>query len=122
MITTNELELVQTCGACPEQYDVFLNDMEVGYLRLRHGYFRAECFGNTVYAAYPKDDGIFEYHERAYYLNKAKEHIVEELNKSSDKMYTKKEVHNLMTQAWIHGQSKPDCHYTVRENWIEQNL
>jgi len=38
------------------------------------------------------------------------------------KMYTREEVHNLMMQAWIWGQSKPDCHYTVREKWIEENL
>ena len=38
-----ELELVQTCGACPEQYDVFHNGEQVGYMRLRNGIFRAEC-------------------------------------------------------------------------------
>lgn len=36
--------------------------------------------------------------------------------------WTREEVHNLMMQAWIHGQSKPDCHYMVREKWIEENL
>ena len=36
--------------------------------------------------------------------------------------WTRDEVHNLMMQAWIHGQSKPDCHYMVREKWIEENL
>lgn len=56
-------KLVQTCGACPEQYDVYLKDQPdqmVGYLRLRHGYFRAEHMGQVVYDAYTKGDGIFE--------------------------------------------------------------
>ena len=35
-------KLVQTCGACPEQYDVYEGDEEVGYMRLRHGHFHAE--------------------------------------------------------------------------------
>lgn len=40
-----ELKLVQTCAACPEQYDVFYDGDLVGYMRLRHGTFRAECPG-----------------------------------------------------------------------------
>ena len=66
--------LVQTCGACPEQYDVFLGSAKVGYLRLRHGHFSAEypdCGGETVYEAQPEGDGIFEDHEREYYLRSA---------------------------------------------------
>jgi hypothetical protein len=69
------LKLVCTCGACPEQYDVFdATGEKVGYLRLRHGHFRAECpdvFEETVYAATPKGDGIFETAERAHYLREA---------------------------------------------------
>ena len=61
-----------TCGACPEQYDVFTESGEqVGYLRLRHGTFRADypdCGGETVYLANPQGDGIFEQSERAGYL------------------------------------------------------
>lgn len=69
------LKLVCTCGACPEQYDVFnANGAQVGYLRLRHGYFRADCpevGGETVYTAQPKGDGIFDDDERQYYLTEA---------------------------------------------------
>lgn len=69
------LKLVCTCGACPEQYDVFdASGQQVGYLRLRHGYFRAdvpECCGETVYEAEPRGDGIFETDERAGYLSAA---------------------------------------------------
>ena len=73
-----EMNLVQTCGACPEQYDVFLNDEQVGYLRLRHGYFRADypyCGGVTVYEASPDGDGIFADYERDNYINAALEAI-----------------------------------------------
>jgi hypothetical protein len=36
--------LEQTCIACPEQYDVYLDNSYVGYLRLRYGRF---TFVNT---------------------------------------------------------------------------
>ena len=52
--------LKMTCGACPEQYDVFDSEgKQVGYLRLRHGGFRADypnCGGDTVYRC-SFDDG-----------------------------------------------------------------
>lgn len=67
--------LEKTCGACPEQYDVWLNDDCIGYLRLRHGFFYADYVfrgaNKTVYQAYPRGDGIFEYDEREKYLRKA---------------------------------------------------
>lgn len=31
------LDFKQTCGACPEQYDVFKGKKQVGYVRLRWG-------------------------------------------------------------------------------------
>ena len=37
------LKLVLTCGACPEQYDAFDGERQVGYLRLRHGHFTVTC-------------------------------------------------------------------------------
>lgn len=66
-------KLVQTCGACPEQYDVYRHGQDVAYLRLRHGYFYAEVpFGGTiVYEAEPKGDGVFEWDERDQYLREA---------------------------------------------------
>lgn len=34
----NELDFRQTCGACPEQYDVYdMSNKQVGYVRLRWG-------------------------------------------------------------------------------------
>lgn len=67
-------ELVQTCGACPEQYDVFLDNEKVGYLRLRHGYFTVSypyAGGKCVYEAEPDGDGIFAEYEREEYLTEA---------------------------------------------------
>lgn len=60
-------EIVQTCAACPEQYEVFLGDQQIGYLRLRHGTFRADypdCGGLTVYEIAALGDGVFEPLER----------------------------------------------------------
>lgn len=74
----NGYELEQTCMACPEQYDVFKDNRKVGYLRLRHGQFRAdvpECGGETVYTAYTNGDGLFDDDERTLHLTKAIEAI-----------------------------------------------
>ena len=63
------LKLVQTCGACPEAYDVSYEGNYIGYLRLRHGCFAARNnVDEVVYSAHPRGDGIFEYDERSKYL------------------------------------------------------
>lgn len=67
-----KIELVQTCGAFPEQYDAYLNGVEVGYLRLRHGYFRAEHNGVTVYESQTIGEGCFHEIEREFHLTEAK--------------------------------------------------
>ncbi len=70
----NGYKLDMTCGACPEQYDVYKDNKLVGYLRLRHGYFRADypdCGCETVYTAQPDGDGIFEDDEREHFLTEA---------------------------------------------------
>lgn len=59
-----KIELVKTCGACLEQYDAYFNGVEVGYLRLRHGYFRAEHNGSVVYGSQTIGDGCFDETER----------------------------------------------------------
>lgn len=72
------VELVETCGACPEQYDAFIDGKLVGYLRLRHGHFTVHCpwaGGEEVYSAQPKGDGIFESDEREKHLTEAVEVI-----------------------------------------------
>jgi hypothetical protein len=69
------LRLVQTCGACPEQYDAFDGaGRQVGYLRLRHGRFTVEypdCGGERLGDFYPEGDGMFRDEERARYLAQA---------------------------------------------------
>ena len=67
-------DLILTCTACPEQYDVYKDGQQVGYLRLRHGCFRAdvpECGGKTVFEAEPEGDGQFFDHERRSFLANA---------------------------------------------------
>jgi plasmid stability protein len=74
------VRLVRTCFACPEQYDAFIGEEKVGYLRLRHGHFRVECpdvWGEMVYEASPKGDGIFDDDERVEHLQAAREAIAE---------------------------------------------
>lgn len=68
-----------TSIACPEQYDVLnKNNEQVGYLRLRHGWFRADCpdcGGATVYEAHTRGDGCFDEDERVPQLTAAVEAI-----------------------------------------------
>jgi hypothetical protein len=67
-------KLVCTSIACPEQYDVFDGDTQIGYLRLRHGFFRADyphCGGVTVYESNTRGDGIFDDDERQSELQNA---------------------------------------------------
>lgn len=48
-----DIELVNTCRAVPEQYDVFMDNLKIGYLRLRHGRFSANFLshlGKEVYS------------------------------------------------------------------------
>lgn len=74
MYTIKGLDFVQTCFACPEQYDVFNNGEQVCYVRLRWGCLYAECpdvGGERVYEADIGDDmaGIFKSEDqRQYYL------------------------------------------------------
>ena len=68
-------KLLLTCSCCPEQYDVFKGDIQIGYLRLRHGQFRADypdCGEQTVYETEScKGDGYFEDDEREKFLRLA---------------------------------------------------
>lgn len=63
--------LNRTCDACPEQYEVFRDERQIGYMRLRHGYFSVsypDHGGKEVYRAQPQGDDVFEDHERDFYL------------------------------------------------------
>ncbi len=75
-------DLYRTCTLCPQQYDVFLGKNKVGYLRLRHGHFRADCpYGNTVYETSDcEGDGGFELDEEEFFLTEAIKAIHKHLN------------------------------------------
>lgn len=75
-ITIDNYRLECTCGGCPEQYDVFdESETIVGYMRLRHGYFYAECPYTETVVYETTDlcgDGIFyDEDERQYHLRAA---------------------------------------------------
>jgi hypothetical protein len=61
-------------GMCPEQYDVFDGEKEVGYLRIRHGCFTADLVvdGQITREVYeseePEGDGGFYDGEREKFL------------------------------------------------------
>lgn len=83
-LTINDVELIKTCHACPEQYDAFFQGKRIGYLRLRHGEFRVDypdCGDETIYYSQEMlGDGKFEDSEREHFLLKAKEAIVKKFN------------------------------------------
>lgn len=78
------LKFVMTCGACPEQYDVFdKNGKMVGYVRLRWGRLLCryqDVFGGIIYHADIGDGwtGEFENEEqRMHHLNMIADKILE---------------------------------------------
>lgn len=85
-----KIELIRTCTACPEQYDVMLDEEQVGYLRLRHGRFTVEypdCGGELIFEAYPKGDGIFMEDERSVYLGWAMAAIIDKISSRMGQSY-----------------------------------
>jgi hypothetical protein len=79
LFARNGLQIKMTCPACPEQYEVFNNDKQVAYFRLRHGEFRVDyptCGGETIYEAEPSGDGMFDDNERLTYMAKAMRQVL----------------------------------------------
>lgn len=79
----SDIELVETCGACQEQYDAYIKGVQVGYLRLRHGIFTVDfpdSGGRRLLTEYPDGDGIFTSEERDGFLYKAKQAIITAYN------------------------------------------
>jgi hypothetical protein len=89
--TVGGFKFLRTCGACPEQYDVFDDtDTQVAYLRLRHGRFTVKCpdvGGKLVYHDHPNGDGCFDADERYEYLSNASRAIEKFLVEESWKEY-----------------------------------
>ncbi len=82
------IKFVQTSPACPEQYEAFdeAGD-QVGYLRLRHGWFRVDFpqhSGDTIYEAHPSGDGSFDDEERSFFLQQAFNAIERKLSRTED--------------------------------------
>lgn len=79
------LNFIETCAACPEQYDVYTDDKrKIGYVRLRWGYLRADYIWNnndeTVYDTNFSDPygGLFtSSEERIKYLSIIAEKLLE---------------------------------------------
>ena len=77
----DDLTFKLTCGACPEQYDVFRGDKQVAYVRLRWARLRVDVpdvGGETIFLHdFPEEyKGIFANEdERAHWLKKVAEAI-----------------------------------------------
>lgn len=83
------VKLVETCPACPEQYDVHFRGRLVGYLRLRYGVFRADYYDRelgklTCYRAEPEGQGRFADNERGAYLTRACHAILQEVHPDTE--------------------------------------
>lgn len=84
-------KLVETCGACPEQYDLvsLLDNKQLAYFRLRWGTFRVDVpdvGGETIYSKCFDDGfkGSFREEEREEELIKAIKVVIENLRKEND--------------------------------------
>jgi hypothetical protein len=89
VIKLEDIQLKEGCGACPEDYEAYLNGKQVGYLRLRWGTYRVfyKDFGEMlVYYAYPKGHGVFYPDEREYYLDNGKKALIDYLNNNPEEL------------------------------------
>lgn len=84
-------KLENTCGACPEQYDLIslIDNKQIAYFRLRWGDFRVDvptCGGKTIYSKWFDDGfkGSFREEEREEELIKAIRVVIENLRKEND--------------------------------------
>jgi hypothetical protein len=81
-IMVNGYTFKKTCVACPEQYDVFVGDTQVAYVRLRHSKLKCvvpDIGGIEVYSKTLDGDdvGIFPDAQRFYYLNECADAITQ---------------------------------------------
>lgn len=84
------MNLFQTCGACPEQYDLIslLDNKQLAYFRLRWGIFRVDVpdvGGETIYRKCFNDEflGSFRAEEREEELIKAIRVVIENLRSNN---------------------------------------
>ena len=80
-------KLINTCFACPEQYDLINIDTDeiVAYYRLRHSYFFVsvpDVSGEIIYHARTEGDGLFlNEAERFYHFSNALKALSEHYGK-----------------------------------------
>ena len=72
-----KVELHQTCSACPEQYDMYVDGENIGYFRTRHGYFMVEYLGRVVFESDVEGDGGFTAEERGFFLEEGIHAVLE---------------------------------------------
>lgn len=82
---------VETCSACPEQYDVYdPQGNQVAYVRLRWGMLRVDapdCGGKTIYSLAYSDDCLGSFpddHERTKQMNIIADKIIEHTKNESN--------------------------------------
>lgn len=124
-----KLEFIKTCGACPEQYDVFdENDNQVAYIRLRWGYLSVEYDGKEIYSHTFSDDmkGSFDNEEeRQKYLSIIrkkigwKEKVTNFLNNPGKDFVTKEEYDKIMKKGHTEIEI---ASYTSNLNFITDEL
>ncbi len=79
-----KLKFELTCGACPEQYDVFDESGKlIAYIRLRWNELRVDvpdCGGETIYSTilgdYPMQGSFVDEEQRSNYLSKIESIII----------------------------------------------
>lgn len=74
-----EVKLHQTCSACPEQYNMYIEDETdpIGYFRIRHGYLMVEYLGRVVFESDIRGDGGFDSEERDFFLKAGIQAVLE---------------------------------------------
>lgn len=83
-------EFKETCSACPEQYDVYLEGKQVGYVRLRWGGLRCDypdVGGDTIYT-HNFEDGLLgaftNNNVRNYHLEKIAESLYNRISQTEN--------------------------------------
>ena len=84
-MTYSNVEFIQTCSACPEQYNIVtkVEGKKKGYIHLRYGALTVEYNGKPIYNYQFPDEwkGCFNgQDERTHYLNKI-ERIINDIDR-----------------------------------------
>jgi len=87
-VNINGLDFKQTCAESPEQYDVFKDGRQVGWVRLRHGELIVRAPDSNGMAIYgteqQRGDGCFDGDERYEWLERCADEINETLDLEDD--------------------------------------